>query len=95
MDTAFQVAGDPDPLLAIVSPSDERGRILFGFAGDSRVPSQDDRLLTGSVEHVDNLMEGVVPDLFSAERTGEGLRWLVRKSGTNRNEPIDCLIEKC
>jgi hypothetical protein len=94
MYTAFHVAGDPDMLLAMVCPIDEKGHILFGFSGRSRAPSDHDRLLTGSVEIIDYLMEGFVPYLLSAERTGEGLRLVVRKTGTNRDQSVDWFVEK-
>jgi hypothetical protein len=94
MDTAFHVAGDPNVLLAMVCPIDERGHILFGFSGRSRAPSNHDRLLAGSVEIIDYLMEGFVPYLLSAERTGEGLRLVVSKTGTNRHESVDWSVEK-
>jgi hypothetical protein len=43
---------------------------------------------------IDYLMEGFVPYLPSAERTGEGLRLVVRKTGTNRDEAVDWFVEK-
>ena len=94
MDSAFHVAGDPDMLLAMVCPIDERGHILFGFSGRSRVPSNHDRLLAGSVEIIDYLMEGFVPYLLSAERTDTGLMLVVRKTGTNRDESVDWFVEE-
>jgi hypothetical protein len=94
MDMAFHVAGDPDMLLAMLCPIDERGHILFGFSCRSRTPSNQNRLLTGSVEIIDYLMEGFVPYRLSAERTSEGLRLLVRKTGTNRDESVDWFVEK-
>src|SRR5215208_763089 len=94
MDMAFHVAGDPDMLLATLCPIDERGHILFGFSGRSRTPGDHDRLYTGSVEIIDYLMEGFVPYLLSAERTSEGLRLVVRKTGTNRDESVDWFVEK-
>jgi hypothetical protein len=94
MDTAFRVTGDPDVLLALLCPIDERGHLLFGFSGRSRSPSDHDRLVTGSVEIIDYLMEGFVPYLLSAGRTGDGLRFVVRKTGTNRDESVDWFVEK-
>lgn len=94
MDSAFHVAGDPDALLATLCRVDERGHILFGFSGRSRTPSDHSQLLTGPVEIIDYLMEGFVPYMLSAERSGEGLRLVVRKTGTSRDESIDWFIEK-
>jgi hypothetical protein len=92
--SAFHIAGDPDALLATICPIDEDGHILFGFAGRSRTPGDHDRLLTGSVEIVDYVMEGFVPYLLSAERTREGLKLVVRKSGTNRDGAVDWFVDK-
>jgi hypothetical protein len=60
-DSAFYIAGDPDVLLATLCTIDEGGHILFGSSGRSWTPIDLDRLLTGSVEIVDYLMEGFVP----------------------------------
>jgi hypothetical protein len=94
METAFHVAGDPDILLTMLCPIDERGYIRFGFSGHSRTPSNHNQLLEGSVEIIDYLMEGFVPYLLSAKQTGEGLRLVVRKTGTNRDESVDWFVEK-
>jgi hypothetical protein len=79
----------PTPCSRRFAPSTRTGHILFGFAGRSRTPGDHDRLLTGSVEIVDYLMEGFVPYLLSAERTHEGLKLVVRKAGTNRDAAVD------
>jgi hypothetical protein len=94
MDSAFYVAGDSGTLLAILCPIDEGGHIRFGFSGRSRTPTDYSRLFEGSVEIIDYLMEGFVPYLLSAERTGEGLRLVVKKTGTNRDEAVDWFVEK-
>jgi hypothetical protein len=94
MDSAFYVAGDSETLLAMLCPIDEGGHIRFGFSGRSRTPSDHSQLFAGSVEIIDYLMEGFVPYLLSAERTGEGLRLVVKKTGTNRDEAVDWFVEK-
>lgn len=94
MDSAFHVAGDPDTLLAMLCPLDEGGHILFGFSGHSRTPSDHSRLISEPVEIIDYLLEGFVPYLLSAERTSEGLKLVVRKTGTNRDESVDWFVEK-
>jgi hypothetical protein len=94
MDSAFHITGDPDTLLAMLCPIDDGEHILFGFSGRSRTPSGYSRLFAESVEIIDYLMEGFVPYLLSAERTGDGLRLIVRKTGTNRDESVDWFVEK-
>jgi hypothetical protein len=46
------------------------------------------------VSWIDYLMKGFVPYQLSAERTGEGSRLAVRKTGTNRDESVDWFVEK-
>ena len=94
MDSTFHIAGDPDALLATLCPIDESGHLLFGFSGHSRTASDHGRLLAGPVEIIDYLMEGFVPYFLSAERTSDGLRLHVRKTGTNRDEAVDWFVEK-
>jgi hypothetical protein len=94
MDTNFYVTGDPDALLATLCPIDDAGFMLFGFAGRSRKPSEYGQLFAGSVEIVDYLMEGFVPYLLMADRRSDGIRLIVRKTGTNRDESVDWFVEK-
>ncbi len=94
MDTAFHVAGDPETLLATLFPIDGDGFIRFGFSARSRGPSDRSDLLDGSVEIVDYLMEGFVTYLLSVERASDGIRLIVRKTGTNRDEHVDWFVEK-
>jgi len=95
MDSAFHVSGNPDALLIELCPVDERGHLRFGFAGSSRAPSDHNLLLMGQVEFVDYVLEGFVVYTLSAERTTDGLRLVVRKTGTTeRDKAIDWFVEK-
>jgi hypothetical protein len=40
------------------------------------------------------LLEGFVPYGLSAERRRDGIRLIVRKTGTNRDDSIDWFVEK-
>jgi hypothetical protein len=92
MDSAFQIDGDADRLLVSLCPIDDKGRITFGFDGHTQMPATQDQLLAGWVLMIDYIMEGFVTYYLSAERTGDGLRLLVRKTGTNRDKWIDSSI---
>ena len=94
MDTAFHVFGDPDVLLATLCPIDGDGFLIFGFAGRSGNPSNHEQLFAGQVRISDYIMEGFVPYLLSAQRTGDGIRFTVRKTGTNRDASVDWFVEK-
>jgi hypothetical protein len=94
MGTVFYIVGDPEALLAVLCPVDAAGFIAFGFSGRSRGPSGHHQLLAGSVEIIDYLLEGFVPYWLSAERLRDGIRLIVRKTGTNRDDSIDWFIEK-
>lgn len=95
MESIFHVSGNPDVLLAELCPVDERGHLLFGFAGRSRSSSDHNHLLTGQVEIVDYLLEGFVVYMLSADRTSDGLRLVVRRIGaTERDKAIEWFVEK-
>lgn len=95
MESVLHVSGNPDVLLVELCPTDERGHLLFGFAGRSRSSSDHNHLLAGPVEIVDYLLEGFVVYMLSAERTNDGLRLVVRRSGaTERDLAIDWFVEK-
>jgi len=94
MDSVFHVSGNPDVLLVELCPIDERGHMFFGFAGRSRSSSDHNHLLTGRVEIVDYLLEGFVVYILSAERTSDGLRLVIRKTGaTQRDRAVDWSVE--
>ena len=94
MASTFQIAGDPDRLLETLFPIDGDGFIRFGFSAHSRTPGDRLDLLEGPVEFLDYLMEGFVTYLVSAEREADGIRLVVRKTGSNRDEHVDWFVRK-
>ena len=95
MDSVFHVSGNPVVLLLELCPVDERGHLLFGFAGRSRSLGDHNHLLTGQVEFVDYVLEGFVVYTLSVERTSDGLNLVVRKTGaTERDRAVDWIVEK-
>ena len=74
--------------------NEKNWHLSFGIAGWSKDPVPIDELLEGKVAFVGYVMEGFIKYFVTAQECSEGLRLLIMKTGSNRDEHLDWFIEQ-